>query len=280
MEIKVNLLVGDITRIMKSNGVERATEINGLKCLPDTFVPKTPWFNISKKDLKQIINKKEPKYTDISLIKLPKNIKEKFKNLKISEANNIDEIKFIQSSLEYRKTLGILNTYLSSISNNPKNITIHSLYFGNSNLSNNTYNSDQNTFIGLHLDSWEGNILNERIISRNRICINLGKEIRFLQFYNVSIDYMAELVSHKDNNDVNQIYKKFAAKFPDWPVYRISINPYEAYIAPTEFIIHDGSSIGTNTPDITLVARGGFMLQDNNIISKLAKSIKFFLCQK
>ena len=75
--------------------------------------------------------------------------------------------------------------------------------------------------------------------------------------------------------EINNIYKQFALSFPEYPVLRIKINPYEAYIAPTEFIIHDGSNINTKYPDINLVVRGYFQNKTKlNIFSLILKLIK------
>ena len=40
--------------------------------------------------------------------------------------------------------------------------------------------------------------------------------------------------------------------FPDYPVVRLTIRPGEAYIAPTENLIHDGSTLGMTSPDLAL----------------------------
>ena len=42
-EIKINLLVGDETRLSKNQGCFEATQINGVRCSELTFVPMEPW---------------------------------------------------------------------------------------------------------------------------------------------------------------------------------------------------------------------------------------------
>lgn len=43
--------------------------------------------------------------------------------------------------------------------------------------------------------------------------------------------------------------------YPDYPVIKLRIAPGEAYIAPTGQIIHDGTSMGKQYPDVTLHVR-------------------------
>ena len=45
---------------------------------------------------------------------------------------------------------------------------------------------------------------------------------------------------------------------PNYPVARLRIDPGEAYILPTDNLIHDASTEGTRCPDITLTFLGFF----------------------
>ena len=58
--------------------------------------------------------------------------------------------------------------------------------------------------------------------------------------------------SHKD------LYNAFLTQFPKTPVYRLKIKSGEAYIAPTENIIHDGSSLYQDNLDLYITAFGMF----------------------
>jgi hypothetical protein len=55
-----------------------------------------------------------------------------------------------------------------------------------------------------------------------------------------------------------QIIGAFLAQNPDYPVTRVRVDPGEAYIAPTENIIHDGSSLGQRFSDVHVTIRGYF----------------------
>jgi hypothetical protein len=61
------------------------------------------------------------------------------------------------------------------------------------------------------------------------------------------------------NNEISG-EQDFMTLFPSYPVVRVRIHPGEAYVAPTENILHDGSSIDMNAMDITFSIRGRFSL--------------------
>jgi hypothetical protein len=271
-EIKVRLFAGSIDRLRKSSGSEEVREINGLLCHEGTFVPREPWMILNENDYEKIICNKNHNFNDISLIKLPKYLIKELEGLKIKNCINNHDINYIQNSPKWLETTENILNFLRKFNLDNQEIITHRLYFGQSNLMNNTFNTAEGVFIGMHLDSWEGDHINMRYGSRNRICINLGNESRFLLFYNISILSMAQMIEIQTNMqslDINSIYKKFASKFQDVPIYRLEISPYEAYIAPTEFIIHDGSSLYSKFPDINLTFRGKFHYQKSNSIFNL-----------
>lgn len=275
-EIKINLIIGDSRRITKSKGAVQVSSIEGIECEELTFIPREPWSKISIKEFFEL-STTNSNYCDITLIKLPKKIKNQFKKIDICECVSYNDINFIQRTREYRSVLISLTEYLIKHNLDNTEIIKHAIHLGKPGLKNVTFNSKENVYIGMHLDSWESNDLSSRDFSRNRICINLGKQSRYLLYYNISIVTMAIMIDYDIKNinfDINYIYKSFAMAYPDWPIYKIEIQPYEAYIAPTEFMIHDGSTWGTTHPDISLVFRGKFLFKNNAILKKLFLNIK------
>jgi hypothetical protein len=259
-EIKIKLYTGNKDRINISSGCKIVSDEFIELFENNSFMPILDWKRLEKKDFKQLFSFRKY-YTDVSLIKLPKTLKNLIKDLNFKDCFNIDDIRIIENTKEFVDFKNKLINYFSKFSQNFNKIIPHNVYFGNSNLICNTFNFSSKKYIGLHLDSWEGDNLKDRIHSNNRVCINLGKEPRYLMFYNISIIGMAiklNISIDSSKFDINDIYYKFAKKFPETPIYRLEIAPYEAYIAPTEFIIHDGSTLGTKSPDINIVLRGKF----------------------
>jgi hypothetical protein len=277
-DVKINLLVGDQTRLSKSQGCIEAAQINGVRCSELTFVPKEPWSSLNKVELKNILCSGKSNYQDVSLIKLPRNIRTKFKDLAISNCINIQDINYCQNSEEFKLAREKLLKFLSKNNLADTPLTPHSIYFGQPNLGNNTFNTKENVYIGMHLDSWEGELFQNRKNARNRICINLGNDSRYLMFYNVSLFSMATMANFETKSvsyDINMIYKKFAQSFPEIPIYRLEVKPYEAYIAPTEFIIHDGSSWNSTFPDINLVVRGRFHFENSIFFTTFSNYLNY-----
>lgn len=118
-----------------------------------------------------------------------------------------------------------------------------------------TFNKDINSYIGLHVDCWDSNYINNANC-RNRICVNLGAGPRFFYFINLSIEKISDL--YKSNSTLKKTHKKeIAAYFLDkessYPVIRVTLNPGEYYVAPTERIIHDASFRDEKDTTITIL---------------------------
>jgi hypothetical protein len=121
-------------------------------------------------------------------------------------------------------------------------------------------------YIGIHLDHWDEDPLKRRQVSRNRLCINLGEEARYFLFINLSILQIFNMLGLKDPDDISRHYRGFALpalfleKYPNYPICKLSLDPNEAYIASTENILHDATSLGKTLPDISMNFLGRFSL--------------------
>ena len=116
--------------------------------------------------------------------------------------------------------------------------------------------------IGLHLDSWSRSAANDRANAENRICVNLGDEPRFLMFVNLPLASIIDALQRESlplaTMGPTDIGRRFLAHYHDYPVLRVRILPGEAYIAPTENVIHDGSTVDSQSTDAFLTVRGSF----------------------
>lgn len=126
-----------------------------------------------------------------------------------------------------------------------------------------TRESRTQRFVGLHIDSWESQAIDQRTHAQNRLCINLGASVRVFQFLPLqAADVRASLMDDAGA----PAWREAIEHGPDWvrlflqsrpmtPVIRVRLWPGQAYIAPTENIIHDGGVLGEHT-DITFTCRG------------------------
>jgi hypothetical protein len=132
---------------------------------------------------------------------------------------------------------------------------------------NTTVNSRTDKHVGLHFDSWDRLAPRERQRGTNRICLNLGAGRRSLQFVPLPAVTVVDLLRQRGvdvvhNDDALRdctgrmdLARRFLEICPDAPVLRVAIEPGEAYVAPTENIIHDGS-VDTSSQDLTVTIRG------------------------
>ncbi len=111
-------------------------------------------------------------------------------------------------------------------------------------------------YVGMHVDSWVDVPLHERKYSKNRICINVGREARQFLFINIGLARMNAILNRTPLGGSlyygSDLGHDFTRAYPNYPVIRLTIQPGEAYIAPTENVIHDGSSLGMTYPDLAL----------------------------
>jgi len=120
---------------------------------------------------------------------------------------------------------------------------------------------DQNARIGLHIDRWDRLSVDELGQSSNRVSINLGPVDRHFIFLNQTASGMAAMLEQANLQvapDVGAIGAAFMSAFPDYPIVRLRLRPGEAYIAPTENILHDGNSAGVRDTNHYLSIRGRF----------------------
>jgi hypothetical protein len=251
-------------RILLSAGVCRVESLNGIACKGPTYIPQKPWRKPTKEENEILAATKNDllSHQTIGIVKLPAKLAEKFERFNFSNCKNHHEISILSATKEYKALIDDTINYYEKFADIKNSSIPHNIYLGEPNLLNNTFNQKDKTFIGLHLDSFERNS-ETREGARNRICINLGKDPRYLLFYNLRFDQMAEMCQMKKverNGNPYEILHTFFERFNAYPVIKIQINPYEAYIAPTENVIHDGSTEGTKNLDINLAIRGYFKI--------------------
>lgn len=124
--------------------------------------------------------------------------------------------------------------------------------------------SEERLFCGMHIDNDSSDLIKDCVNSRNRISINLTGESRHLLYVNVSasdIILRAEALNMGDCVNLqtrDELVQAFFARNPTYPIVRVEIKPYELYVAPTDNLIHDASTVLRKREDITLVALGYF----------------------
>jgi hypothetical protein len=122
--------------------------------------------------------------------------------------------------------------------------------------------------VGLHIDNYDGLHVRKRVDARNRICVNVGRQSRYLLFLPFQTDFLLSQVAlHPEataqqrklaSGDHRELVHQYFRLHPDSLIYRIEMAPGEGYVAPTENIIHEGSTLGTEARDYSMVWLGRF----------------------
>lgn len=116
-------------------------------------------------------------------------------------------------------------------------------------------------YVGLHVDSWEGLSIAQRHLSERRLCINLGSGDRFLLFIDLGLASVVRALGDacpEGRFSATDLARRFMVSHPNHPVLRLRIRPGQAYLAPTENLIHDASTEGQTGLDLSVVLSGHF----------------------
>jgi hypothetical protein len=121
--------------------------------------------------------------------------------------------------------------------------------------------------IGLHVDNWDDLGLVDKHRATNRLSVNVGAGHRYFLYLPMGLGDMAELLVRElgpagvPAGRYSVIGRRFMALFPHLPVVRCRLAPGEAYVAPTENLVHDGSSEGQTASDEHYTVRGHIRLR-------------------
>ncbi|WP_033255525.1 hypothetical protein [Kitasatospora phosalacinea] len=113
-----------------------------------------------------------------------------------------------------------------------------------------TTNHTDGRRIGIHLDNWDKLDYQHKADGRRRLCLNLGPGTRYLLVCDTDIQEICRTVRpdyatcypHTDD-----LRAYIATGFP-LTCLRIRLDPGDGYLAPTELLPHDGSTMGITEP--------------------------------
>ena len=232
------------------------------------FVPQLPWRGPTnvERDLLLGTPVDVERGEWIQIIRLPEPILKSFESLRAASGQMTKKVqleKYIRTVESQRAILYALR-YIAKFTCAEKNHMEGVGIFGNPPGLPTTTEADISHLNGLHIDSWYNAPLTMRSQSPNRFSINLGLNDRFFLYVNLSLIKVARMLTdcqiRYDNQDksTRAFREAFMTSFPDYPVVKLRIRPGEAYIAPTENLIHDGCTLGQSSLDVQLSVRGYF----------------------
>ena len=273
------------TRIWINSGTHRVTPNN---CNRNIFIPIEDWSEASCSDRMILCNESSENFRNISsqigILCLPNLVISPLEALGVNFATNAQDCDWLYKQSDYQQAVSTVVEYVQTFSEANDNLLVHRLNVNPPSLRTVTHDPVNNFYIGLHLDSWDKDPVERRHLSNNRICINLGLEDRYFLFINLTLIEMFFLITtnrwdellnirYEDKQEIllkyysdyllthpqihpDDIRQNFLQKYPEYPVIKLRVAPDEAYIAPTENIIHDGCTFGKKFFDVSLTIRG------------------------
>lgn len=242
----------------------------------NAFIPNSDWRPLTNSELNKMIIK--PKYsfkkkigTTIGLIKIPEHVKKYLLSIGFGKCKNDFDYNYIYQN-KYDKVKNIPRVLAGFLYSHIlkgysfKDIELFCFSYEKPLIETIAYDLKDYKYFGLHIDDGLSNSIHKRGKNPNRLSINLGLEPRYLYFINLSATQIFNLVSKFYNlkqdfpNGIGtlSLVSLFFDYYPSYPVIRLKIFPFEAYFAPTDNIIHDGSTLDKTFPDITVVFIGYF----------------------
>jgi len=255
----------DADRIGLSSGTTRAScASSAADYKPTAYVPTGAWRAPGERELALLRGEFGQDGNWVRVVRIPSNLLSEFEAVRrsIAEASSLSEARAAAVCPLSEIVLKRLATWTidegESLAGAGISVNLPGLP---------TVTDDQadGRFLGLHLDTWYHSAHQARSASPSRISINLGYENRYFLYANLCLADMQsalELTGNSRDVSSNQSPRSFYATFPRYPIVRLRVGPGEAYIAPTENISHDGSSMGQTRWDASFVIRGQFCAND------------------
>jgi len=261
--------------------IPETVNFNGYQYTPqysdDAYIVKRDWKKLTaneKKVLSPSGNCKD--YNTVYLGEIPEDLKLCFQQLELSNSNTRDEVlqKFSKDPQKTKELSIKLDVFLSKYANK-KPYHFHCIGVNHPNIEMvacdttklaTDFKPSDVQFMGLHNDGTQLMTIHTAHTFGNRISINLSGESRSFIFVNLSMIQAFNMLKKKVNgNEVNiaNIPQYFFKYFPDYPVLKIDLKPYQYYIAPTDNCFHDGSTLGNVNLDISLIYFGSFQCGSN-----------------
>lgn len=238
----------------------------------NSVVPKGNWrcINTAEFNILTCTNNLDSYYNTVSLIALEDSLRYRIADINLSQIDLSKEY----GSQDIQKLISDIYDEVDQY-NTAQYKAFNAIAINKPNLPTVTFDKENSAYLGLHIDSFDNAALIGRDFSSNRICINVSDEDRFFLFINHTLTSIIKKIKAKNSTlidgindfDLRQLPYLFSTLHPNYPVVRLRCPPGTGYIAPTENIIHDGSSEGQKSKDVSLSVRGFFSATPDKILN-------------
>lgn len=252
---------------------------DGLAYLKAAIVPNGSWRGPRAQELELLVGEGSPSGwrvgLDVGVFKIPGNVMEPLEAIfdEFGTRSELDEAKYRDHTthpewpVAYEQLVEHLKARFSLREHQPTIVRLATALPGMVTVTKDrVLDRDRLYYVGLHLDTWEKIPMQQRDHARNRICVNMGKEARHFLFVNLTVRQMHRLLRRSEPDKLSDYYgtdlgHEFMTSYAGYPVIRLTVGPREAYIAPTDNMVHDATSVGKAHPDVAMHILGWWGLR-------------------
>ncbi|MCC3425532.1 MAG: hypothetical protein JGK12_16740 [Microcoleus sp. PH2017_01_SCD_O_A] len=256
-----------IPRVWLSSGTQLAvdTSPDSLQYCEGAFMPKEPWREPTPAESALLwTDEPPPHYAGVGIVRLPADVLALLADAAIASLTTPLQVAEFKSQKKCGQILDRLIDYFKPFCLSDSSPVISGMGGRQPGLSTATIDNKRGCRNGLHTDSWDNLPLDKKQEATNRICVNLGRDSRYFLFVNLTEMDIFQMLgcSGADIGKpwTRQLTYQFMQRYPEYPVVKLRIAPGEAYIAPTENMIHDASTADMKHLDIKVMMRGYYRI--------------------
>ncbi|AZA54326.1 hypothetical protein [Chryseobacterium sp. G0201] len=232
----------------------------------NAYLPNMDWRTLTDSEYRKISTADADRkiFNTLGVGVIPDMLKDLFKKLDLNECESLFDVpkKFQENESLIKQINEATNIFLDEKSLE-SNYKFHRIARSLPDMQSTTFHHiGENAFkyTGLHIDKSIFFTPHTAHKSGNRISINISTESRYLYFINLTLRQIYGEVQKKFTDKITSenIVEQFFNLYPEYPVLRLEIKPYQYYIAPTDNFIHDGTTLGNKGFDVTMVYVGVF----------------------
>jgi hypothetical protein len=250
-------------RVYATRGVESAggRKVGALAYRSHAVVPSAAWRGAHSDELATLITIDEiaPPGNTIDVLPAPPKLIAAFRAIGFGTGGSLADCEAVLREPTYVSALHDALPLLEDVIVSAEGLQLLGTCVQPGNLRSTTTHVDPDgheSFSGLHVDNWDKLVPGQRHLGRRQMSINLGAHDRFLMFVATSIDTLAR--THPGDRGYIGYATALFDHAPETTIFKVRIRPGEMYLAPTDNLIHDGTTAGSNGPDVTLNLRGVF----------------------
>ena len=154
-----------------------------------------------------------------------------------------------EKQIARRVVSGLLRGYIQWRFPIDTDVREHGVYESAPTLETVTYDIKNKRRLGIHIDSWDGTRILERQVSRTRFSVNLGPDVRHFLWVPYTVEHIVSAVHKQALGPISTLrigsdkLLAFVQQREAVPVVRLELHPLEGYIADTDNLFHDASSV-------------------------------------